>query len=736
MVAEEHMRPSTSEEIADLFSTRVARDDLEKLLQLDPDDPETYQDPPEVPETLDQDPAQEDTHIEDDMEFSFDFPGEDFDGDEEDMSAQQGGSASSKERRGLGPHAHTPVTKGLCKKGPGEQSVNMLKRCHTARSLEKQYEKELPWSILPESQHEAFKQAELKQYHEHLHYQALEPLSVAESMQVRQSVDPSRVLGSRFAYKDKSWSRRKLLPELPWRHKARLVISGHRDPDIGSLETDAPTINRLSVMTLLQLVASRRESHGWETSAGDITAAFLNGDRLEREIYLAQPKTGLGDLDPRQLLRVTKGVFGLPDSPRKWWKRLRKDMVNLKIRFDSQDFCFTPSPLDPCLFQLVPVEQPNSEPIAYVGVHVDDLLVVGSKRVSQAVREALSACFPVDGWEINSFDYIGSHVEVTDEGVLVDQEAYAASRLFQVEISKDQHDEDAATEDQRIDNQSLVGALSWLGSQSRPDLQCSVSLAQQLQKEPTVADLKFTNQTAKRAWEHRDKGIWLRPLDLTSLEFLVFHDSAWANAELTGEDGFRLSYEDHVSGTMTGTPFDLKARKAKRANSKVANQYGILIYLTDKHAYAQGGGVGSVLDWKSTANPRACRSTFGAETTACSEAIELGQYMRSFVQTVLTGQLQRVEGLCGQQLRCITDCKSLYDHLHTEGVPRIPSNKRLAIGLAALRQYFKEECQDERAPLYWVPTGYQLSDILTKPRNADDWWSAVCGGVRLPFVKN
>ena len=106
------------------------------------------------------------------------------------------------------------------------------------------------------------------------------------------------------------------------------------------------------------------------------------------------------------------------------------------------------------------------------------------------------------------------------------------------------------------------------------------------------------------------------------------------------------------------------------------------------------------------------------------------------MQTVLTGRLQRVEGLCGKQLRCITDCKSLYDHLHKEGVPRIPSDKRLAIDLAALRQYFKEEQQDERAPLYWVPTGYQLADILTKPRNADEWWSAVWGGVRLPFVKN
>ena len=99
------------------------------------------------------------------------------------------------------------------------------------------------------------------------------------------------------------------------------------------------------------------------------------------------------------------------------------------------------------------------------------------------------------------------------------QQAYAASRLFQVDIAAGQNNMDLASEEQKIDNQSLIGALSWLGSQSRPDLQCSVSLAQQLQKSPTVGDVRF----ARRAWDHRDKGLWLRPLELDSLEFLIFH---------------------------------------------------------------------------------------------------------------------------------------------------------------------------------------------------------------------
>ena len=250
-----------------------------------------------------------------------------------------------------------------------------------------------------------------KQYDEHIKYEALEPLSLEESARVRECVDKSRILSSRFAYKDKNWSRRKLDSSLPWKPKARIVVSGHRDPDIGLLDTDAPTINRLSVLTILQLVASRRQSHGWEASAGDITAAFLNGDALERVLYLRQPRSGLASLHPDQLLRITKGIFGLPDSPRKWWRRFRKDMLAVRLSVEGVEYKFVQNALDPCLFQLVPSDNEASEPAAYAGVHVDDILVAGDKKMSEAIRNALSSIFPVDDWEINSFDYIGSHRE-------------------------------------------------------------------------------------------------------------------------------------------------------------------------------------------------------------------------------------------------------------------------------------------------------------------------------------
>ena len=492
LVAEEHLRPATSEELGELFSTRVARDDLERLLELDPDDPETF-DPPDQEMPGPDDPAQELPPVPDDdledMEYEPSLPGEDlpsdmFEGlDDEPRGAKRDGDM-----------APPVVPRRVRQKTPGriEHSVNMLKRCQTERALEKQLEKEIPWKLVPPEEHAAFRAAEQKQIQEHYDHDALEPLSVDASAEVKSRVHGSRILSSRFAYRDKHWSRRKIDATVPWKHKARLVVSGHRDPDIPHLETDAPTIGRLTILTLFQVVASRRKKLVWMASAGDITAAFLNGDPLERELYLRQPKGGVQGLHPDQIFKVKKGIFGLPDSPRKWWRKLRRDMTEIKIDFEGQHLQFSQCPLDPCLFQLCDPE--SRKPLAHVGVHVDDLLVVGPRGLVGCIKGSLSRAFPVDGWEDDTFEYIGSHVRVSDEGVFIGQESYASSRLFEVEVARGQDEYEEATEAQRIDNQSLIGALSWLSAQTRPDLQCSVSLAQQLRRLP----LSKTSSSATR----------------------------------------------------------------------------------------------------------------------------------------------------------------------------------------------------------------------------------------------
>ena len=96
-----------------------------------------------------------------------------------------------------------------------------------------------------------------------------------ESENVRERVPKDRVLPSRYAYRDKNMGKRRANPEMPWKPKARLVIGGHLDPDLGAgrLSVDSPTVARSSLMLLLQICISNT----WTAAAGDIQAAFLNG---------------------------------------------------------------------------------------------------------------------------------------------------------------------------------------------------------------------------------------------------------------------------------------------------------------------------------------------------------------------------------------------------------------------------------------------------------------------------
>ena len=165
-----------------------------------------------------------------------------------------------------------------------------------------------------------------------------------------------------------------------------------------------------------------------------------------------------------------------------------------------------------------------------------------------------------------------------------------------------------------------------------------------MQSNPTVEDVRFTNSLARQALQHGDEAVVLKNLDLSKLLVTVYHDAGWGNAPPPGDDPyFRL-------------------------------------YTSDEER----------VEWKSHACDRVCRSTFGAETMGCIEGIELGQYVKALMSSLLTGQLHRKSGE-EFPLVALTDCRSLYDHFHKDGLPRTPTDRRLAIDIACLRQAFKEE---------------------------------------------
>ena len=465
-----------------------------------------------------------------------------------------------------------------------------------------------------------------------------------------------------------------------------------------------------------------------------MTAAFLCGEDLARELYLRQPKTGLGDLHPEQLLRIKKPIFGLVDSPAAWWNKFQKVVKRMKITHPSGEWTVVQSSLDHCIFMVQKICGEDHEgnsildpPSAYLGVHVDDVLLIGQSELCELLKAELSRQFPIQDWEADKFDYVGSFIDIGENYVKVSQASYATTRLFEVEMTKDEPDHFEASEVQKHDNQSLIGALSWMACQTRPDLQVGVSMSQQRQKAPTVGDVKFTNQLARRALEHREQGLVFYPIDLDLAVLLCYHDAGWANVPQCEEDPYyKLSDKDNEKGLIRDGPFARKDAKTKRANSTIASQLGGLYVLSERGILHGEPKYGTILDWKSGACERVCRSTFAAETMACGTATETGDFIVRFLETLLTGKLARTSSRF--EMRYLSDCRSLYDHLTRDGVPRVPTCKRLAIDLAGIREDLKS-----LGRIAWVPTEAQLADILTKPLRAEGWWNTVRNPIRLTF---
>ena len=67
--------------------------------------------------------------------------------------------------------------------------------------------------------------------------------------------------------------------------KARLVARGFEEQNLTDIERDSPTCSRESLRLVLATVAIK----SWKIRSVDIKTAFLQGERLDRHVYLKPP---------------------------------------------------------------------------------------------------------------------------------------------------------------------------------------------------------------------------------------------------------------------------------------------------------------------------------------------------------------------------------------------------------------------------------------------------------------
>jgi hypothetical protein len=121
------------------------------------------------------------------------------------------------------------------------------------------------------------------------------------------------------------------------RYKARLVAKGFgQRPGVDFDETFAPTTKWAALRAILALAALEN----LKLESIDISNAYLNGELHDVDVYMQQPD-GFAERDSTWVARLLKGLYGLKQGGRKWFRRLEEVLVELafvRIRSDLSVF--------------------------------------------------------------------------------------------------------------------------------------------------------------------------------------------------------------------------------------------------------------------------------------------------------------------------------------------------------------------------------------------------------------
>lgn len=238
---------------------------------------------------------------------------------------------------------------------------NVLDECMMTTPKAKQRKVEVSFRKLSPSDKALFEKAMQKEWNSWVENKVT---SICKS----KGVSPDRIIKARWVL---VWKKSSDPDDRSRTPKARLVLVGWQDPELGKIQTDSPTLRKETKHLILTICSSKL----WKLWGADIKTAFLSGDPSQREIYFRPPKEikewmKLGEED---LLRLEKAAYGLAEAPRAWFLRLSRELAAAGLEM---------SRLDPCLYCL----RRDGKLLGICGVHVDDLIGGGTQEMDEVLH--------------------------------------------------------------------------------------------------------------------------------------------------------------------------------------------------------------------------------------------------------------------------------------------------------------------------------------------------------------
>ena len=525
---------------------------------------------------------------------------------------------------------------------------------------------EMRWQDLSEEWQAAFHDPLLKAVQIYFDYKAL------GGVKKDQVVDPRKILPSRFVLTNKGG--KELLEALL---KARWVLGGHRDEEVGKYPTMAPTASLLG-HNLLNFIAVRKD---WVIYYEDVSSAFLQGKPLpdDREVYVKIPAGypqyvidyilkqlgGDAGLYRGDLLRLLKGGFGLAESPRLWY---------LEYKATLQDIGLQELKLVPGMFRAL---HEDGSLRALVTIHVDDTRYAGDASAQQLWDELHRRLQfgklrkATDGWQ--KFCGRWERQDLAKGELYYSMDEYTVN-IPEVKKEANHHGENLSDWEKKQMG-SVLGQLNWAARQGRYELAYGVSHCQQLAALGKREVIELVNKLVKKSKISQQIIVRKLGCELDEMVVLSASDAAFA------------------------------------AQPKACSQGGLVCMLANPKIMEKPAEV-AILEAQSMKINRVVRCSMSAELSTAAEAFEHGDFMRAVMAEVLLPgfDLKRWKWHASMWRHfLVIDAKTGFDVLNSEC---LTSDRKIMIDAAALREAIMENGANNFVK--WVPGHEMVSDGLTK----------------------
>jgi hypothetical protein len=326
--------------------------------------------------------------------------------------------------------------------------------------------------------------AELRQM---LDKQVFEPV-------LRNTLDGAKVIGSHMFLTDKFGVNGEFVKK-----KARLVALGNKQDRSIYGDVSSPTVTHESIMLCLCIAASKR----WALATIDVTGAYLEAHMdKDKPVYMELNRTissSLCEIEPqfasyvensgKLVVKLKKALYGCIQSGLLWYRVL--DEFLRSVGFKSCNY-------DSCLYS-----RRDETGTVLIGVHVDDLLVVGSSTAlindfAKAMEYRFTAITFNNG---NSLLFLSIKITTSEGGIELDMANYTKRTLeeFGIEgVSKTPASEnllvddesEALQEEDKIKFHSFVAKLLFLVKRTRMDGLLVISKLASRVSSPNQSDMK------------------------------------------------------------------------------------------------------------------------------------------------------------------------------------------------------------------------------------------------------